>query len=191
MFEVHSFEYFLCFLLKKLMMKMYSAKYGPMIVELMDKIVGIFAENARTTLLKRLILMQKYSFFTELVLKLGLLAYALAGVVYLFTPIYFYYFNREIIPIIPLFFLFIDENTTVGYMVLTSIHVVFIILAVISSACTDFMFAMIIVNAPELSNIFRDNVEELNDILKEEKVNNVLAKAKLRNILLMHREIWE
>lgn len=44
------------------------------------------------------------------------------------------------------------------------------------------MFAMIIVNAPVLLNIFHDNVDELNGILKEAVPNDTVAKAKLRNI---------
>ncbi|XP_031616751.1 putative odorant receptor 83c [Contarinia nasturtii] len=74
---------------------------------------------------------------------------------------------------------------------MSAIHTVFIILAVIGSACTDFMFIMLIVNVPVLSNIFNENLSELNEMLREEDMNMLFVKAKLRNILLMHREFCD
>lgn len=62
------------------------------------------------------------------------------------------------------------------------------ILAVIGSACTDFMFIMIIVNTPVLSNILTDEVQEINGFLRKEEVDVMAATGKFRNILLMHRE---
>lgn len=87
--------------------------------------------------------------------------------------------------------IFIDETTRNGFIALGITHLVFITLTVAGSACTDFMFFMIVVNIPVLSTIFVDNVEELNEILREETIDVLLAKSKLKNILLMHKEIWE
>lgn len=70
-------------------------------------------------------------------------------------------------------------------------HLVFIVLAVIASVGVDFMFIMLIFNMIFFARIFTDNVNELNDILREEEVDKSLAKAKLINVLLLHREIFE
>lgn len=157
----------------------------------MDNLIRIFSVNSKNASRDRMMLMRKYAFITELVLKGGFLTYTLAAAFYPIYPIYAYYWNNELIPMIPLFFPFIDEDTKSGFITITSIHFIFVILALISSACTDFMFAMIIVNIPVLSNIFFDNVRELNEILRKEKVDMVLAKAKFKNILLLHREYCE
>lgn len=85
----------------------------------------------------------------------------------------------------------IDENTKHGFIALGVIHLIFLVLTIIATACTDFMFVMLVVNIPVLSTIFSDHVRELNDMLREENVNESVARAKLKNILLMHQEIWE
>lgn len=177
--------------LLQLMMKMYSVKYGKMIVGLMDKLIEIFAANAKSSSRSRSILINKFALITEIVFKAGCAVYVLAGGFYFLNPIYSYYWRNEIAPLIPLYFPLINENTTGGLILLTAIHTVYLVLAIIGSACTDFMFVMIIVNMPVLSNIFGDNIRELNANLREELVDQVLVKAKFKNILLLHREFWK
>lgn len=89
-------------------------------------------------------LIPKFTLITELILKIGTGVYTLVGGFYVLVPIYVYYSRRETVPLIPLFFPFIDENTSTGFAILTAIHLVYIVLAIISTACTDFMFIMII-----------------------------------------------
>lgn len=86
---------------------------------------------------------------------------------------------------------FVDESTKSGFIALMGIHFAYMAITVVSSVGVDFIFVMTIINIPLLAIIFGDNVQELNEILREENVNEKVAKAKLRNILLMQREIWE
>lgn len=86
---------------------MYSARYGRIIVNIMDKIIDIFNANAKNASRNRISLMRKFAFITELVLKGGLLAYTLAGLFYLINPIYSYYYRNEIVTLVPLFLPFI------------------------------------------------------------------------------------
>lgn len=171
--------------------KMYSAEYGPMVVEVMDKIVAIYAANSKTTSRKRSKLLHLFSIITEVIIKGGFALYCLAGLFYTINPIYSYFFKHELIPLIPVYVAFIDETTKNGFISMGIVHLIFMVLTVAGSACTDFMFVMIIANMPVLSAIFVGNIQELNEILREETVNVPLAKAKLKNILLMHKEIWE
>lgn len=173
------------------MMKMYSVKYGRIIVDLMNNIIDIYAANAKAPSRNRLKLIQKYAIITEIVIKGGITVYTFAGLFYLINPFYSYYWRNELVPLIPLYLPYIDENTTIGFSFLTAMHAIYLFLAVIGTACTDFMFVMMVVNMPLLSNIFRDNINELNGILREENVNEPLAKAKFKNILLLHREFTE
>lgn len=186
--------YYILFLLSffsQLVAKMTSVMYGKVLVTAMDQITFIYAANAKTTDRKRLMLLSNFSLITEIVLKAGSALYCCAGLFYILNPFYSYYFKNELIPLIPLYIPFIDEETKTGFITLCGIHFGFMILTVMATACTDFMFVMIIVNIPVLSTIFCDNVRELNDILKNKNVDVPAAKGKLRNILLMHRDIWE
>lgn len=157
----------------------------------MDQFIDIFKMNAKNPSRTRQMLMQRHAFITELVLKGGFVLYAMAGLFYFIEPIYAFVYYNEFIPLVPVFFPYIDENTTVGYVILTLIHIIYIALATIASACTDFMFIMIIANIPVLSNIFKDEVKELNETLSEEDADIRVVRGRLRNILLMHRELWE
>lgn len=162
-----------------------------MVVDVMDKITNIYVANSKSSSRKRLRLLKLFTIITKVVIKVGAAIYCLAGAFYMINPIYSYFVKHEIIPLIPLYMFFIDETTRNGFTLLTIIHITFMVLTVAGSACSDFMFVMIIVNIPLLSTIFVDNIQELNKILREETVNVPLAKAKLKNILLMHIEIWE
>lgn len=173
------------------MMKMYSVKYGRMIVGLMNKLIGIYEANAKASSRSRLKLIRKFAIITEIMIKGGIAVYTFAGMFYLINPIYSYYWLNKIVPLVPIYLPFIDENTTAGFTALTGLHLIFLFMAVVGTACTDFMFVMLIVNMPLLSRIFQDNISELNDILREENVDQPLAKAKFKNILLLHREFWE
>lgn len=62
---------------------------------------------------------------------------------------------------------------------------VFFVMAVIATACTDLMFVMIIVNVSVLQTIFCNNIHELNNILKADEWGKPLIKAKLKNISLL------
>lgn len=151
----------------------------------LDKIVSIYAANIKN------IGLSKFSAATEIVLKSGVILYSLAGCFYLLNPIISYYTKREIVPLLPLYMPFIDETTKSGFILLTAMHLGFLLIAVVASACTDLWFAMVAVNFFVPAKIFHENVRELNAILKQDKVDIPISKAKLLNILLIHREICE
>lgn len=157
----------------------------------LDKIISIYAANAKNNRYDRTILLRKCSTATEILLKCGLIVYFLAGCFYLLNPIYLYYAKNEIVPLLPLYMPFIDETTRTGFILLTAIHLGFLFIAVVASASSDLWFAMVAVNFFVPANIFYDDVRVLNDILGEEKVNIRLAKAKLLNVLFIHRETCE
>lgn len=170
---------------------MYSVKYGHHIVDVMNKIIEIYAANSNSNSRKRLLFLQRIAFITEVVFKGGCFIYYIAGFFYLIAPAYAYFTRNELLPMFALFFPFIDENTNPGFAILMGIHMIFMVLAATASAATDFLFVTIIVNFPVLSTILKDNIEELSSMLGEEEVNMPLVKAKFKNILLLHRDIYE
>lgn len=124
-----------------------------MVVELMDKITAIYAANAKTTSRKRLKLIKLFSTITEVIIKGGFALYCLAGGFYMINAIYSFYWKNEIIPLVPVYMIFIDETTRNGFIALGITHLVFITVSVAASAASDFMFIMLIANMPVLSNI--------------------------------------
>lgn len=173
------------------MIRMYSVRYGPMMVMIMDKIIDIYAVNANTTSTTRATLLKNCATLSELVLKGGFVVYCCVGLFYLINPFYSYYVRNELVPMLPLYWPIYDETTTIGFSMLFTNQLIITSLTVIGIGSVDLLFIAMFVNVPVLSTIFRDNIKDLNNILREEKVNELQAKAKLRNILLMHREIWE
>lgn len=171
---------------------MYALRYfGHVMIAYLDKIVSIYAANIKDIGRERSLILRKFSTASEILLKCGVVVYLLAGCFYLLNPIYLYYTKNEIVPLLPLYMPFIDESTKSGFILLSAIHLGFLFIAVVASACTDLWFAMVAVNFFVPANIFSENVRELNVILTQDKVDIQLTKAKLLNILLIHREICE
>lgn len=177
--------------LLQLLAKIYASQHTAAVLVDMDKIIDIYEVNSKNASTKRAKLIQKYAIITELVLKGGFVLYCLGGGIYLLNPFYSYFWQNRVIPLLPVYMPFVDENTKTGFITLSALHISLIILTILGSACVDFMFIMLIVNMPVLSTICGDNVRELNDILNGKKVNLTLANAKLKNIFLIHSEIFE
>lgn len=173
-------------------MKMYSMKYADILMALIKKELEIYEANCKSNVsLKRTILAQQFSTITEWIFKVGFTIYVLAGMFYLLNPLYSYFWLGEIVPIVPIYVPYFDEHTTGGFISLTILHLVIIILTVVASAAADFMFIILIFNMIFFARIFADDVNELNDTLRADKADRILAKGKLTNSLLIHREIFE
>lgn len=172
-------------------MKIYSIKYAYLVVDLVDKLVDIFRVNGNVTAHNRQEILDRYLIFTEYLFKVGINFYFLASFGYFIYPIYKYKKYNEIIPILPCYLPFVDENTSTGFTILTTYHLNVIILGALGTACSDFSFTMVIVNVPVLGKIFGDNIIDLNDISKQTKPNLLMQKTRLLNIFLQHREITE
>lgn len=170
---------------------MYSVKYSKLLIDLMNKEVDIYAVNSDNVFTKRIIFAQQFSTISDWIFKCGFALYSFSGGTYLVYPLYSYFCRDEIIPLIPLYMPFIDEKTKSGFIGLTIIHLVIIVLTIIASAAVDFMFITLTFNMIFFGRIFCDNVDGLNDTLRGEEVDKAVAKAKLINILLIHREIFE
>lgn len=158
---------------------------------LIRKEIDIFEANSKNVSSNRVILAQQFATLTEWIFKGGSTVYLLAGMSYFLNPLYSYFWLNEIVPILPVYMPFIDENTMEGFIGLTLMHLSLLVLAVAASAGVDFMFISLIFNMLFFARIFTDNVDELNDTLREDQVDRIQAKAKLTNILLIHREFIE
>lgn len=173
------------------MMKIYSIRYADIIVGLVNKLIDIFKVNTTVMAHDRQAMLERYLIFTEYMFKVGLFLYAFASFGYFIYPIYSYVKFNKIVPILPSYLPFVDEDKTIGFTILTIFHLNVIVYGFLGSSCSDFSFTMVIVNVPILSKITCDNIIELNEILKEMRPNVVMIRAKLRNIILQHQEMAE
>lgn len=85
----------------------------------------------------------------------------------------------------------VDETTTAGYVAHVIFHILGLTSGFLASCGSDFLITMQIINVPLMANIMRENILELNEIIRDEKHDHFHAKMKLRNILLIHKEITE
>lgn len=173
-------------------MKMYCCyKYADVMIALIRKEIDIYEANSKNVSLKRAMLAQRFASLSEWIFNGGCTVYMFGGMFYLLNPLYSYYWLGEIVPILPIYMPLIDETTTEGFIGLTVMHLVFLVLTVVSTAAADFMYVLLIFNMILFARIFSDNVDELNATLRGEEVNRIEAKFRLTNILLIHREIFE
>lgn len=56
----------------------------------------------------------KFALFTELLFKLLLVLYFMACGLFLVYPVYMYFIQNELVPILPVYIIGVDENTTTG-----------------------------------------------------------------------------
>lgn len=172
-------------------MKMYAVRfYAEIMVAYIDKIIKIYTENAKNAI-NRSENLDKCVTISRLILKLGVVIYTLAGLFYLLNPIYLYCTRREIVPLLPLYMPFIDETTKHGFILLSVLHLGFVFVAVVASAGSDLLYALVVINFFVPVNIFHNNIDELNTLLSKSKPNDKFIKAKLLNVIFIHREICE
>lgn len=159
---------------------------------MVDKIIDVYAANKAHVSRKRHKLLQMLSTLTELFLKFGIVCGFCCGMVFIINPFVTYVWLNEMRPMIPIYLPFIDENSMGGFVLLTLIQIIFIVTGVIGTVSVDFLVFMIVLNVPIFSNIFSDNVCDLNDILNgNDDDRPVLMKTKLRNLFFMYDEIWK
>lgn len=173
----------------QMVVKISSMRYSTELLWMIDYLNDIYKVNITVKDRRRLEILERFSFSMELVYKLGVCLYIVAGIAFLLNPIYMYWFRGEIVTLGPTFVPGIDEKTPKGYIAVTCFHLILIVFTVIASAATDFLFTLFVVNTPLLATLFRDEVNHLNLLLKDNAADSILVKFKLRNILLMHREI--
>lgn len=171
------------------MAKILIMRYAPILTNTVDQIIDIYEVNAKTQSSKRALLLHKMSLISEMMLIAGVIAYMCAIMLHFINPIYAYFWRHEFQALLPLYIPFIDEKTTNGFILLTSIQTVEMCIAIIATACGDFPFMILVVNVFIFSTIFKDHVNELNAILRKKEVDLPLAKAKLQNIFELYTDI--
>lgn len=157
---------------------------------LINRIIDVYAANVKTKLPKRALLLEKISLFSEMIVIGGTIVYVSCAVFHLMIPIYAYFWQHELKPLMPLYIPFVDEKTAIGFSILLSIHIAQAFAMTASTACVDLSFMIVALNIRIFGTIFDDNVNELNELLRMEKVDMPLAAKKFRSIFEIYYDNW-
>lgn len=174
-----------------MLIKIHACKYASEIAEMVDTILDIYKQNAVAVSPKRFDIFERFARYCEIIFKFGNVLYVSAPFLYLIYPFHMYLFENKIVTLLPLFLPKVDEESAIGYGILTVFHLSLLIFALLASSASDFLFIMIITNIPALVKAFGESVKDLNNRLLKEKENVAMTRLMLRNVILMHKEIHE
>lgn len=137
---------------------------------------------------ERLEYFANFAFATEMIFKVMATLYLLSVFTFFPYPLYMYYFENEVVPLIPLFLPGIDETTFAGYVLISCYQVVVFVLATIGVLACDAYMAIIIVSTLIFSKLISLDLEQIEDdlLLKDPTLT---VRGRFRNIILMHQEM--
>lgn len=151
-------------------------------------ILAIYKQNIPSQNPKRIEILHFYSLLGEYTFIGGIGCYTLAMLGYFVYPAYMYFFEAEIVTILPLYIPTVDHETFKGYIIAIIFHCLVIVLCFLGTTANDFLFAMIIINSPMMAALIQDEVNTLNIGLAKKTLNRADAFQRQRNILQMHSE---
>lgn len=166
--------------------------HGTLAIGLINKLIHVFKANQKHPSIKRLSTLSRYVKVTEYCFKCGFGIYTLTAIVFLSYPLATYLVSNEIVPMIPLLFPLIDQNTLSGYIVKFLIEASAVVGASAGSTTTDTTFAMIIINVHAMAYMFSASVDDLNNALgKRKRSTSNVIKVYFRNSLLQNIDLVE
>lgn len=133
---------------------------------------------------------ERFSLFTEYFFKILMIPYYSADFLFFVYPIYVYYTQNELIPLIPLYVLGLDENTETGYIVLVFFQFHLIVMFVVGLFLADYFFAILIISSLIFEKRMSWEMEKINTDLQE-KDTKLFVSGRLRNMLQIHQEAME
>lgn len=169
---------------------MYNIQYVDNIQWVIYFIRDIYKEHITTESVERAEYFRKFALFTEYFFKFLVLMYFSLIFVVLTYPGFMYFTQHELVPIMPLYIPGIDENTIIGYIIITIYHLTMITLASVGIAATDFFLAIVIISSLIFAKLIWLEMQQIHTDL-DEKSSELSLKVHFRNILRMHKEMCE
>lgn len=133
----------------------------------------------------------KFACFTEILFKLMMVGFVVSAFVFMLYPIYMYFVEGELIPIIPLYLPFLDEKTIIGFILLNLYLLVVTALGVISFSAIEFLMAIIIISSLIFAKLISIQLQNINIDLQDDDCVMLTVIGRFRNIFLMHQEMGE
>lgn len=99
-----------------------------------------------------------------------------------------YFFEHEVVPIIPVFVPFIDETQLTGYIILGVFHITLLVLGILGVLACDFFMAIIIISTLIFAKLTSMELEQI-DIDQQIEDPEISIRGRFKNVLLMHQEM--
>lgn len=170
------------------MIKIYHIRYVEDLQWIIRFIQRMYKIHSTIKSKDRIEYFKNFAFATEMIFKVMSTLYLLSVFTFFPYPLYMYYFENEVVTILPIYMPFVDETTFAGYIITCAYQIVLLVLATIGVLACDSFMAIIIVSTLIFAKLIKFDMEQINEDLKE-KESTLTVKARFRNILLMHQEM--
>lgn len=131
---------------------------------------------------------QQFGLITEYMFIFWLVAYSMSIPLVFSLVIYVYAVDDKLIPLLPFYLPFIDENTFIGYISLFMLHITSIFTALMGFVTIEFLLTVMVVSSLIFSILISLDIRKTDDELQ---LTDSTAKFRLWNIILMHQELSE
>lgn len=169
--------------------KIYNSRYSLDFMRMITHIEQLFKLHIKTKSKTRQLLFQRFSFYSDLIVKCGCVMYLGSTSLCLPFVIYVYVFMNERVPLILIYVPGLDETTLSGYCILICIQFLAALMASTGLCCCDSFYALILSNTPIMSRLIEDEVNQLNKTLDETPNDVRTWKYQFQNIVIMHQEL--
>lgn len=130
------------------------------------------------------------SLYTEYLFIFMAILYFTSTFAILIYPLYMYFFENEVVPVMPIYLPLVDETTHNGYIILTTFHLVVFYMAVSGLFLFDFLLAILILSTLMFAKVIWFETQQIHRDL-EENEPPIVIKYRFRNILLLHQGVAE
>lgn len=169
------------------MIKIYHIRYVDDLQWIVRCIQDLYKVHSKSRSKKRIKYFQNCVFVTEMIFKVMSTLYLLSVFTFFPYPLYMYYFEHEVVTIIPIHIPFVDDTTFVGYIIVSAYQIILFVLATTGVLACDSYMAIIIVSTLIFAKLIAFDMEQIDDdlLLKDPMIT---VRSRFRNILLMHQE---
>lgn len=170
------------------MIKIYHIRYVDDLQWIIRFVQRLYKIHSTIKTKKRIEYFNNFAFATEMIFKVMSTLYLLSVFTFFPYPLYMYYFENEVVTMIPIYMPFVDEKTFTGYIIVSGYQITIFVIATLGVLACDSFMAIIIVSTLIFAKLIKFDMEQINDDLLE-KDSTITVKARFRNILLMHQEM--
>lgn len=170
---------------------MYNAKYAEDFYWTIHLIQDLYKNHAETDSRDLAEYFNKFSQFTELLLKVMIIVFLTCTAAFPSYSFYMYFVKGELMPIMPLYLPGLDETTIIGFILLNLYHFICATISAVGLSALEFLTAIIIISSLIFSKLISRDLQQINDDLEDGDSGILIIKERLRNIFLMHQELSE
>lgn len=136
-------------------------------------------------------IMKKWSKFTEILFKVGVILTVLTAASFCLMPIALHKFTGERQYIAYAFLPFLNTETPHGYTLTVVHHIIATLIASVGTFAHDFTFIIHILHIKPLKDIFSNDLKCLNNALNEQEHDKTLIHELLGAVIKRHQDIMQ